>query len=189
MASREGGFFSYKENAFVIVSGWLRRRWVGGRCRAFGGTGVLRRSSGPLSVRLTYLPKQALFRDRQAPPPSGRPTLAFICSAVKDSITNSTRSGSCLAHSCPLYSRQAAVRCGNGGSPCSPPSSLTHPTNVLPSSILTLPAHISSTDSGSIFHSACSITLFCSISGVSPSRTSTALCITIGPPSGISFTI
>ena len=66
---------------------------------------------------------------------------------------------------------------------------LTHPTNVLPSSILTFPAHISSTDSGSIFHSACSITLFCSISGVSPSRTSTALCITIGPPSGISFTI
>jgi hypothetical protein len=145
------------------------------------------------------------WRDRGASP------LAFICSAVKDSITNSTRSGSCLAHSCPLYSRQAAVRCGNGGSPCSPPlaslrsayarlarvcgspcsppSSLTHPTNVLSSSILTLPAHISSTDSGSIFHSACSITLFCSISGVSPSRTSTALCITIGPPSGISFTI
>ena len=217
-----------------------RRFFFGGgeRCRAFGRAGVLRRSSGPLSVRLTYLPKQALFRDRQAPPPSGRPTLAFICSAVKDSITNSTRSGSCLAHSCPLYSRQAAVRCGNGGSPCSPPLaslrsayarifrfvgplppvlisrsaknhspndfclrcsrprlallaalSLTYPTNVLPSSILTLPAHISSTDSGSIFHSACSITLFCSISGVSPSRTSTALCITIGPPSGISFTI
>ena len=53
------------------------------------------------------------IRYRQAPLSSGRPPLAFICYAVGNSITNSSRSGLCLAHSCPLFSRQAAVSFGS----------------------------------------------------------------------------
>ena len=45
-----------------------------------------------------------------------------------------------------------------------------------------------STARGSRFHSACSITRFCRISGVSPGRISTAFWAMILPPSGISFT-
>ena len=45
-----------------------------------------------------------------------------------------------------------------------------------------------STAFGRRIHSACSMTLLCSTSGVSPSSISTAFCKMISPPSGISFT-
>ena len=49
-------------------------------------------------------------------------------------------------------------------------------------------AHTFSVDLGKMIHSACSITRLCSTSGVSPSSISTAFCMMIFPPSGISFT-
>ena len=50
------------------------------------------------------------------------------------------------------------------------------------------PLHTIATALGSNFHSACSITRFCSTSGVSPGRISTAFCNRMGPPSHSSFT-
>ena len=50
------------------------------------------------------------------------------------------------------------------------------------------PLHTIATALGSSFHSACSITRFCSTSGVSPGRISTAFCSRMGPPSHSSLT-
>ena len=52
----------------------------------------------------------------------------------------------------------------------------------------TISSDIFSAAAGSIFHSASRMTLFWSVSGVSPSLTLTAFCMIISPPSGISLT-
>ena len=88
----------------------LRKRQASFALRGFAVPAWLSRRSGHLSVRAVYLHKPSEKRDRQVPPPGGFPSLVFICSAVRDSITNLTRSGHGSLRSPPFAQLHFCVR-------------------------------------------------------------------------------